>query len=166
MAKISQKIDSLTNSIRNVTSGDSFDTDIIEAKLSELKNLPKGWKFKWEKEPKNATVYKCVIRHSPEVIQGLISFYDDNTHIYMNLIETAPHNYGRNKVYEGVPGNLVAYACKISFEKGYDGYLCFEPKTKLVDHYKESLRARSISQTRMIIDTASAIYLVDKYFNK
>lgn len=44
MAKFSEKIDKLTNSIKNRLSGDSFDTDLIEFKKSELKGLSKKWK--------------------------------------------------------------------------------------------------------------------------
>ena len=35
----------------------------------------------------------------------------------MNLVESAPFNIGNNKLYEGVAGNLVAYACKVRFKK-------------------------------------------------
>jgi hypothetical protein len=38
----------------------------------------------------------------------------------MPLIESARFSKGRHKLYKGVAGNLVAYGCKISFEKGYD----------------------------------------------
>jgi hypothetical protein len=166
MVKISQKIDSLTNSIRNVFSGDSFETDVIEIKLSELRKLKKGWKFNWVKEAAIGKTYKLVIRQSPEVAQGLLSIYDGLDHIYMNLIETAPHNYGKNKVYEGVPGNLVAFACKISLEKGYEGFVSFEAKTKLIEHYKNTLMAQSFAGNRMFIDNKAAVILIDKYFNK
>jgi len=53
----------------------------------------------------------------------------------MHLIESNLFNRGVKKVYFGVPGNLVAFACKLSFDKGYDGYVSFESKTKLITHY-------------------------------
>ena len=40
----------------------------------------------------------------------------------MDLIESAPFNLGRNKIYEGVAGNLVAFACKVSFQRGFAGF--------------------------------------------
>ncbi len=61
MAKISQKVDRLTNSIVNRLSGDSFDTDVVELQKSELKNLKKGWKFDWKIEVKESKVYKLII---------------------------------------------------------------------------------------------------------
>jgi hypothetical protein len=57
----------------------------------------------------------------------------------MNLIESVKFNKGKTKIYVGVPGNLVAFACKLAFAKGYDGYLAFDAKTVLVKHYQETL---------------------------
>lgn len=162
MAKISQKVGRLTNSIVNRLSEDSFDTDVIELQKAELKNLKKGWKFDWKIEVKESNVYKLVIRSSPDVI--LISIEEQKDFIFMRLVETAPHNYGSNKVYEGVLGNLVAFACKASFEHGYFGYVAFEAKSKLVNHYTLILKAKSISGTRMFIDTDAAAILVNTYF--
>jgi len=167
MPKISQKIDKLTKSIENRISGDSFATDVIELKVEELKSLKKKWKFDWGREFLTGNkVYKLVIRSSPEVIQGLVSISDKGDHIYMNLIESAPHNFGKNKIYEGVAGNLVAFACMVSFEKGYGGIVVFEAKTKLIEHYKLTLGAQMITSNRMFIDANSALGLIDKYFNK
>ena len=94
MAKRYQKIDKLTNSIVNRLSGDSFNTDVVKLTKEEISKLKKGWKFDWAKELQNGIVYKLVITHYPDVIQGLISVIDKNDHIFMNLVETAPHNYG------------------------------------------------------------------------
>jgi len=43
------------------------------------------------------------------IIQGLLSISDYEDHIFMHLIESAPFNFGKPKLYEGVPGNLVAF---------------------------------------------------------
>ena len=74
MAKLSFTIDELTKSIVNRLSGDSFKTSIIKLKSDDLKFVKKGWKFDWSREFQNTSVYKLVIDHSPEVIQGLVSF--------------------------------------------------------------------------------------------
>ena len=52
----------------------------------------------------------------------------------MHLIESAPFNLGKEKIYLGVPGNLVAFACKLSFQRGGEGYVSFLSKTKLIEH--------------------------------
>lgn len=82
----------------------------------------------------------------------------------MPLIESNKFNRGGRKVYLGVPANLVAFACKFSFEKGYGGYVSFESKTKLVDHYTKSLGAHVLFGNIMAIDTQAATKLVEQYF--
>jgi hypothetical protein len=67
-------------------------------------------------------------------------------------------------LYEGVAGNLVAYACKISFHNGFGGYLSFTAKTKLIDHYIKTLDAYHFGGHLMIINTIAAKKLIDKYF--
>ncbi|MEX8546782.1 MAG: hypothetical protein V5804_04195 [Mucilaginibacter sp.] len=71
---------------------------------------------------------------------------------------------GRNKLYEGVAGNLVAYACKVSFQQGFDGYVSFTAKTQLIEHYRKTLNAIPSGGQLMIINTIAANILVDKYF--
>ena len=53
------------------------------------------------------------ITNNTEVVQGLISLAVTPDNVYMHLVENAPFNVGQNKVYAGVAGNLVAFACKL-----------------------------------------------------
>jgi hypothetical protein len=59
----------------------------------------------------------------------------------MHLLESASFNKGKNKIYNGVAGNLVAYACKVSFQHGNDGFVSFTSKTQLISHYENTLGA-------------------------
>ena len=77
-------------------------------------------------------------------------------HVYMHLVENAPFNIGQNKLYEGVAGNLVAHACKVSFQQGFDGFVAFTAKTKLVAHYQKTLGAYTLGGNRMIIPKDAA----------
>ena len=161
------EIDKLTRSIENAISGDSFKTLILEmtaADVSKLKNT--DWLFDWKAEAKQAdkTVYKLVIVENVNIIQGLISLQDRGDHIFMSLIESSKFNRGSRKIYLGVPSNLVAFACKLSFEKGYSGYVSFESKSKLKEHYKETLGAHILFGNIMAIDTSAAAKLVGQYF--
>ena len=161
-------IDKLTNSIQNTVSGDSFQTEISTFTTKDLKQSTKknGWNFNWKQEltNNNRDVYKLTIVNNPDIIQGLISFTIKNDHIYMDLIESAPFNLGRNKIYEGVPGNLVAFACKVSFQRGFDGFLSFTAKTKLIEHYEKTLGAYHFGNHLMILETKASTILVNKYF--
>ena len=98
------------------------------------------------------------------VIQGLLSLEPAENYIEMHLIETAPHNFGPSKQYRGVAGNLVAFACKMSFDAGFDGFVAFTAKTRLVKHYKESLGAEEIYRNRMAVSGKAAEKLVNSYY--
>lgn len=161
-------IDTLTNSIQNTISGDSFATEVIRLTTIDLKQVTKknGWNFNWKQELDNNSreVFKLTITNNPTIIQGIISFSIKPDHIYMELVESAPFNLGRNKLYEGVPGNLVAFACKVSFQHGFDGFVSFTAKTKLIEHYEKTLGAYHFGNHLMIIHTGAAQHLIDKYF--
>ncbi len=109
-------------------------------------------------------VYKLTIQGNPSIIQGLISLKIEDDHVYMALIESASFNRGKNKIYLGVPGNLVAFACRIAFQKGFEGYVSFHSKTNLIAHYEKSLGARNFGGHLMIIENVAAKYLVENYF--
>jgi len=163
------EIDKLTRSIENVISGDSFKTKVIELTLADIKKLKKeDWLFEWKTEAKSKDkkIYKLVIVDNSNIIQGLISLQDRGDHIFMSLIESSKFNRGDKKLYLGVPGNLVAFACKVSFDKGYGGYVSFESKTKLKDHYKKTLGAHFLFGNFMAINTKVAAKLIEQYFPK
>jgi hypothetical protein len=161
-------IDRLTNSILNTISGDSFATEVSILTKKDLKNVTKknGWNFNWRVEfnDEKSEQYKLSIINNPNIIQGLLSISFEIDHVFMNLLESAPFNIGQNKLYEGVAGNLVAYACKLSFQKGFDGYVAFTAKSQLIKHYEETLGAFHFKNQRMIIDTWASKTLVEKYF--
>jgi hypothetical protein len=160
-------IDKLTNSIENISTGEVFDTEIVKLTSADIKQIKKAdWQFDWLKEIKDKTkeVYKLTTINNPTIVQGLLSIEDKQDHIFMHLIESAKFNKGKNKAYFGVPGNLVAYACKVSFDRGFEGFLAFDAKSALIKHYQESLHATHFRGLRMFIETSAALRLVKKYF--
>ena len=123
------EVDKLTNSIENVVSGDSFPTAITLLTKADLKIVTKkvGWQFDWKYElnQPEREVYKLTIPNNHSIIQGLISLEIKSDHIYMHLVESAPFNKGKIKIYSGVPGNLVAFACRFAFQRGFEGNVSF-----------------------------------------
>ena len=162
-------VDALTNSIERVSTGESFDTEVKSIVKNDLVHITKknGWKFNWKLELNDPQkeLYKLIILQIPDVIQGVLSLTIETDHVYMNLLESAPFNIGQAKEYQGVAGNLVAFACKRSFECGYDGNVVFTAKTKLIEHYMQTLKARIIFGQRMAILEREARFLVNKYYN-
>ncbi|MES2112803.1 MAG: hypothetical protein V4577_28890 [Bacteroidota bacterium] len=162
-------IDKLTNSIENVLSKEVFDTEIVKLELTDIRQIKKtNWNFDWHKEIKDITkgVYKLTTVSNPTIIQGLISIEDKQDHIFMHLIESAKFNKGKAKVYLGVLGNLVAFACKVSMDKGYNGFVAFDAKSALIKHYKQTLYATHFRGLRMFIETRAASRLIFQYFKR
>ncbi len=166
--KLDIRIDSLTNSIRNMVSGESFDTDVLQVSKLDLKVVTKvnAWKFDWKSEFKQAdrNVYKLTLKGQSDVIQGLASISDYDDHYYLHLVESAPFNLGKSKLYEGVPGNLFAFTCKSAWDKGYDGIVAFQSKTRLITHYENILGATHVGGHKMIIFPHEALKLIKQYF--
>ena len=160
-------VDKLTNSIENTSTGEVFDTEIVKLTSTGAKQIKKtDWQFDWFRELNDVTkeVYKLTTSNNATVIQGLVSIEDKQDHVFMHLIESAKFNKGEGKVYFGVPGNLVAYACKVSVEKGYEGFLAFDAKSTLIKHYQESLFATHFRGLRMFIEPEAASKLIARYF--
>lgn len=161
-------IDKLTNSIENVISGDSFATEISLLTVSDIKLItPKqNWLFDWKTEFKQPErdVYKLTITNNLNIVQGLISLEVKSDHVYMHLLESNPFNKGISKVYSGVAGNLVAFACKLSFQRGHEGNVSFISKTQLIKHYQKTLGAFHYGGRIMIIESQAALRLINKYF--
>jgi hypothetical protein len=163
------EIDELTNSIKNVISGDSFSTDISRITKADLKKITvkDGWQFDWKIELKHPErdVYKLTIVNNQSIVQGLISLEVRSDHVFMHLVESAPFNKGKTKLYSGIPGNLVAFSCKLSFQRGHEGNVAFISKSQLIDHYIESLGAEHVGGRLMIIDSAASLKLINRYFS-
>ena len=161
-------VDKLTNSIENAQSGDNFPTEVSLLSRDEIKmlNRKRGWQFDWKNEAKYALreLYKLSIVYTPTIIQGAVSLEVRKDHVFMHLIESAPFNIGKQKTYLGVPGNLTAFACKLSFQRGGEGYVSFLAKSQLVNHYEQTLGAMHVGGQLMVINTPAALKLMNRYF--
>jgi len=161
------EVDKLTNSIENTVSGEVFDTVVALLKSADNRQIKKTeCLFDWQTELKDKTkqVFKVTTVNNPTIIHGLISLTDKGDHIFMDLIESAKFNKGKTKLYKGVAGNLVAFACKLSFEMNYGGVVSFISKTQLIQHYEQTLGAKLFGSNRMFIDTKEAFILTFRYF--
>lgn len=164
------KIDDFTPCLVEVKSGKVLDTVYSGATQGELKQLSKeGWLFDWtDKNLAGSEIIKLQLGGKDD-IEGLIAIEDmKGSYAYhVSLAESAPHNRGKEKVYNGVGGHLFAIAAQKSMEAGYGGFLCFEAKNEdLVKYYSEMLGAQLIGgvhEYRMIVDESKAQELLDKY---
>lgn len=91
------------------------------------------------------------------VITGCV--VDDNDRVIIRGqdkdMRTELHDFNPDGTYRSQIGR---------FGKGYEGYVAFDSKSALIEHYKKKLGAMHLSAQRMFIDTVNALYLVEKYF--
>lgn len=164
---ISIEIDKLTNSIESRITGEFFDTEFHRLFKADKKQVKKSdWYYDWQTEMgiNNREVYKLTVAGDKENIQGMLSISVENDHVFVNFVESAKFNQGKDKSHLGVGGNMFAFACKRAKEEKLDGVVAFKAKTKLIEHYKNSLGARHITRERMYIDAINAELLINKYF--
>jgi hypothetical protein len=159
-------VDKLTNSIENRLTGEVFHTILLLVNPMEATTLIKeDWLFDWSSELQDSSkeVYKLCVRDQLDVIEGLISLEIKADHVFVHLAESSSLNRGANKVYLGVAGNLFAFACQLSFFNRLDGFVAFDAKTALIDHYVVTLGATRLGGQRLYIRTSTAIQLVQRY---
>lgn len=98
--------------------------EIFEARITRImpgQRMAAGklnFNFEWKKEIANSErqVYKLTPNLSPSIIHGLISLTPQQGCIYSSLVESARFNRSPNKQYLRVAGNLIAYACRLSYQ--------------------------------------------------
>lgn len=132
------EVDKFTPCLEDAKTGELVETTYSLASKEELAGLKKkGWVFNWRhKSLENSEIYKLTIKGDTE-IQGLIAMEDvpKNHAFHASLAESAPHNRGKAKRYNGVGGHLFAIAAKKSFDKGYGGLSTLRPKTWTWRHF-------------------------------
>ena len=149
-------------------------TNIESKNINVKKNDFKDWTFDWYNQSRKSDVILAIKDKSTSEVIGLIGLTDDksNKAVYVDLIEASPANNPKNKnfkgkkEYSGIGGRLLAEAVKESYEKGYDGFIYFDAKTKLIEYYKREFGARLIGTQRMAIFEEEAKKLYEKYFRK
>jgi hypothetical protein len=89
----------LTNSIKNLISGDNLSTEI--SRITKNDSKKEGWQFdrKLELKHPERDIYKLTIINSQAIIQRLISLEVKSDHVFMHLVESAPFNKGKTKLY-------------------------------------------------------------------
>lgn len=167
--KIDIFIDKLTPCLVEVASGKIFPTTFCLASEEDITELTeKGWLFDWsDDELRKTNIYKLLIK-GDDTIQGLVSAEVIRGAVYVHLVESAPHNLGATKQYEGVGAHLFAIAIKLSIVNGFDGYIFFEAKNiELVQHYSEMLGASRlptrVHEYRMEVLEEQAHKIIDEY---
>jgi len=150
--------------LENAT-GNKVPITIISMQPRDLIQIRSGWTpgFNWNLYLRNEKieVYKIMVLGS-ERIEGAIALEPRGDHVWVHLIEKAPHNRGEVEKYNFVAHHLFAFASKRSFELA-DGFVAFDAKTNLIDHYRKNYGAEPVGSRRMIIPDIAGKHLINVY---
>jgi hypothetical protein len=107
------------------------------ARKSLKKELKKG-RFSFDWTDVEGDIYGLYIDNDSQLL-GLMSLKDfpEELRIHIQLLEVSNENMGKNKKIDRIAGCLMGFACAISFEKNYFGFVSLTPKTVLISHYME-----------------------------
>lgn len=159
-------IDRFTDCLVERATGEIVETYYCVKDIPIYRSEFEGWKFDWGLTQRKGYVIYELFACGEETVQGRISLKINGGIADVDIVETAPHNYGHDGMYEGVGGHLFAIACQVSMENGCDGVVAFTSKTNLVEYYKKVLNAVEIFPRRMVIFEDAAKVLLDKYIRK
>ncbi|MBQ6783387.1 MAG: hypothetical protein IJP63_05245 [Acholeplasmatales bacterium] len=167
---IDVEIDEMTPGLRKNDTNEIVSTHFEEVEFQKYN----GFKFDWSKKANEGSKLEALYAEGDNRIQGLLSYRVEKVDqaVVVELVESSMHNNGyylgdsKLKEYTGVGAHLFAQAIKHSYEAGYDGFVYFKAKTKLIGYYQKELKAKVMSNQTMYIDEEEAKKLFIKYYGE
>ena len=155
---------SLKNAITFNPTGKKYNAVASIATLKEIKQHKDYFGFDFEILAKDGfTVFKITKEGEPDMIHGLVAFTPSTGILRCANMELNNFNKRPVSLYAGIGKCMVALCCRISFDLGFDGYITFEAKNRLMPYYMR-FGAVKVGGLRMVIETKEAKKLVDLYF--
>jgi len=150
--------------ITYLKTGEKKDVIIELVKDPDYKGIKKNkYHFNWNGEKSN-TVFKLRLLDDKEIL-GLVSLKEFPTEkrIEISLLASSVDNTGKNKIYEGIAGALIAHACREAIKLfAIDACVSLTPKTKLKKHYIEKYGMKDAGK-QVYLDLDCIINFVNKY---
>lgn len=137
-------------------------TKIDAAEISQI-NKTRRFDFNWNKE-KNFHVYKLTAEDKEEPI-GLLSIEErpQDYALEIRLLAVSRENVGQSQKYSRIAGCLIAFVCREAFKKGFGGFVCLKPKTKLEKHYIQQYGLRP-TKIYLITEGENSLKLIQEYY--
>ena len=134
---------------------------LIKEEIKKLKGNM-NFTFAWNLEVENG-VYRIKLEDNNKTL-GLISLidYSRELRIHINLIESSKDCRRKTKLIQNIPGCLIAFACQLSFKKGYEGFVSLIPKTELIEYYNEMYGFQNMG-TQMAVYYELSNSIIEKY---
>ena len=152
--------------IIDTSTGEKYSVDILPVEIEEFKTLRKDrYFFNWKIE-KNQEVYKLLIKGSSDIL-GLISVerIPQEWRMHIRLLTVSKENKGREKKYDKITGNLIAFVAKIAIrEFGELACVSLRPKSQIAQHYIDKYNMNITGMT-LSLEVPEIIDLINLYDN-
>jgi hypothetical protein len=123
--------------VRHIASQTNLAIVIKSVSPEDFKFITKSrYFFDWKTE-RSKWVYKLCLEEMNDIL-GLISISNIKAEkrLEINLLAVSKENRGKGKTYEGIAGNLIAYACREALRLyGIQGCVSLIPKDIIKKHY-------------------------------
>lgn len=151
-------------SIKDQATQQNVPFEIVPISLTEFASVRGSFDFDWGQEMENE-VFGLQTKPQSQII-GLMSLvnHPSELRIEIALLECSKDNIGKTKQYEGIAGCMIAYACRLSFQRGYFGFVSLISKTQLIAHYIQVYGFKQYGR-HLAIDLEDANRLIEKYLN-
>jgi hypothetical protein len=111
-------------------------TPLVNADFKQI--TKKRYFFDWKKERGISDLFKLTLKGESEIL-GLLALVDFPREFRMqiHLLCVSRENQGKDKIYEGIAGSLIAFAGRVAITKYFEqACISLLPKTELRSHYK------------------------------
>jgi hypothetical protein len=150
--------------IEDVKTGRLITTEVRPVEARDLDGLGQGWRFDWSGEGRTREVFKLIDPATPEAILGLLALNRCKKYVEVTLLESHPEHVGRTKRFGGIAGSLLAFAARLSFELGGEGFISILAKTELIEHYRDTYGFQRVGNSQgMILAPRDAARLIERY---
>ena len=150
--------------IIEVSTSKEYPIEILPVEDIDYKSLKKvRYFFDW-KEEKEQEVYK-LIRDGSDEILGVISVERIPTEwrIHIRLLTVSRENKGKDKEYDKIAGNLIAYVSKLAVEEfGELACISLRPKTLIAQHYIDKYNMNTTGIT-LSLEVPEILDLINQY---
>lgn len=152
--------------ISEVKTGFVKEVQVLQVQDEELKHFTsKKYFFTWKKEQGKAAFFKLCLK-GDEVALGLIALVDHPTdyRFEIKLLACSRENFGKDKIYDGIAGCLIGFACKEAVKKfGNKACVSLLPKTVLREHYKAKYGFLDGGH-HLFVEGTSLLHLLNEYY--
>lgn len=152
--------------IIETSTGEQHLVDILPVEMTDFKRFRRErYFFDWKKE-KNQEVYKLQINGLSDVL-GLISLerIPEEWRIHIRLLTVSKENKGKDKKFDKITGNLLAFVAKIALrEYGELACVSLRPKSQIARHYMETYNMNLTGLT-LSMEIPQILDLINLYDN-